>query len=77
MTYHGASTFARNILDWHLYMIAILDLQAQLRTSMSYFHIGVITDIQQEFFCLLRGEMYFLVASKGLCVVDTSVFVSW
>jgi len=34
VTYHGASTVARCILDWHLCMIAVLDLEAQPHNSM-------------------------------------------
>jgi hypothetical protein len=39
VTYRGASTVARNILDWHLCTTAILDLQTQPHTSMPYVHI--------------------------------------
>ena len=43
--YRGASTFALNILDWHLCVTAILDLQAQPHISMPYVHIGGMTDL--------------------------------
>jgi len=45
VTYQGASTIARNTLDWHLCMIAILDLQAQPHNSIPSVHIGVIRDL--------------------------------
>jgi hypothetical protein len=45
VTYHGASTIALSILDWHRCMTAILDLEAQPHSSMSYVHICVIMDL--------------------------------
>ena len=45
VTYHGASTVALNIFDWHLCMTAILDLQVQPHNSMPYVHIGAIMDL--------------------------------
>ena len=34
VTYHAASTIARNILDWHLCVIAVLDLLIQPQNSL-------------------------------------------
>ena len=34
VTYHRVSTIVRNILDWHLCMMAVLDLQARPHNSM-------------------------------------------
>ena len=45
VTYQGASTISLSILEWHLCMTAILDLQTQPHNSMSYVHIGVIMDL--------------------------------
>jgi len=45
VTYQGASAVALNILDCHLCMTAILDLQALPHNSMPYVHIGVIMDL--------------------------------
>jgi len=45
VTYHGASTVARSILDWHLCMVAVLDLQAQSYNSMPLVHVGVKRDL--------------------------------
>jgi len=48
VTYHGASTFARSILDWHLCMIAVLDLQAQPHNSLPLVHVGVMRDLYSK-----------------------------
>jgi hypothetical protein len=45
VTYHGASTVALSILDWHRCLIAILDLEAQPHNSVPYVYIGVIMDL--------------------------------
>jgi hypothetical protein len=45
VTYRGAATVVRNILDLHLCIIVILDLQARHHNSMPYVRIGVITDL--------------------------------
>ena len=45
VTQNGASKIALNILEWQLYMTAILDLQTQPHNSMSYVHMGIMMDL--------------------------------
>jgi len=44
VTYHGASIVAVNILDAHVCVTAILDLQTRPHNSMPYVHTGVMID---------------------------------
>ena len=48
VTYHGASTIARSILDWHLSMIAAMDLEAQPHNSKSQVYRGVVRDLYSK-----------------------------
>jgi len=50
VTFHGASTVAINIFDWHLRMTAILDLQAQRHNSMPYVHVRAIMNLYRQTF---------------------------
>jgi len=49
VTYHGASTIAVNIIDWHLCITVILDLKAQPHNSMPNVHIGSIIPQMTQF----------------------------
>ena len=62
VTYHEASTIALNILDWHLSMTAILDLQAQPHNSIPYVHIGVIMELYSR--SLLSTERWEVLPSN-------------
>ena len=44
-TYRGASAMDRNILDWHLCRMALLELLAQPHSSMPYVHMGFIATL--------------------------------
>jgi len=64
VTYRGASTIALNIFDWHLYMTAILDLQAQAHNSMPYVHIGAIMNLYSR--SLLSTDRWDFLPSNQL-----------
>ena len=48
VTYHGASKIAHSILDWHLSMIAAMDLEAQPHNSKSQVYRGVVRDLYSK-----------------------------
>jgi len=68
VTYHGASTIALNIFDWHLCMTAILDLQAQPHNLMPHFHIDAIMDLC-SMSLLYTDRWYFFLSNQqsSLC----------
>ena len=69
VTYRGMSAVALNILDWHLCMTAILDLQAQPHNSMPYVRLVVIMDLYSR--SLLSTERWDVLPSN-----QTEFFVS-
>jgi len=72
-TYRRASTVARSISDWHLCMIAVLDLQAQPHNSMAQAHIGVMRDSRSKRLLLTerRGDFssnqYSSLCRRSIC----------
>ena len=64
VTYYGASRVALNILDWHLCMTAILDLQAQPHSSMPYVHIRLMMDLYSR--SLLSTERWDVLPGNQL-----------
>jgi hypothetical protein len=76
-TYHGASTIAPNIFDWHLRVTAILDLQAQSHNSMSYVHIGAIVDLYSRSLLSMTGEISFRVTFLMIWFFQFNLLSKW